>query len=178
MRIVDNLIALRIIYLLSTPFEKFDAYKLGLIDANGNNLKKAKTPQEKNATSMLHRLVWNIKKIINLAPGGKTRIGSLAAAYLLVREAYEKDLSDEQFETLILENFEELSKEPLEEEYKKISLVLNIFEDGAIVNVSGPSVSTDTPKISGKNKSTFGTTPDASKYKEGIAPFRKVAKLP
>ena len=37
-RIVDNVIALRIIYLLVQPFETTDAYKNGLIDANGNKL--------------------------------------------------------------------------------------------------------------------------------------------
>jgi hypothetical protein len=85
-RIVDNLIALRIIYLLTVPFEKTDAFKFGLIDANGSKLKDAETADEKNSTSMLHRLVWNIKKVFALVPGGKTRVGSLAAAYLLVRE--------------------------------------------------------------------------------------------
>ena len=79
-RIIDNIIALRIIYLLVQPFETTDAFKLGLIDANGNKLKKASTAEEKKATSMLHRLVWNLKRIINLAPGGSTRIGTMVAA--------------------------------------------------------------------------------------------------
>jgi hypothetical protein len=79
-KIIDNLIALRIIYLLTVPFDKTDAYKNGLIDANGNKLKDAETPEEKNSTSMLHRLCWNIKKVFALVPGGKTRLGSLAAA--------------------------------------------------------------------------------------------------
>ena len=91
MRIVDNLIALRILFLLITPFEQTDAYKLGLIDADGTRIKKAKTPEETNATSMLHRLVWNIKKFINLVPGGKTKLGSMVAAYALVRECIEQD---------------------------------------------------------------------------------------
>lgn len=89
MRLIDNLLALRILWLLVTPFENTDAYKLGLIDAEGTRIKKAKTSEENNATSMLHRLVWNIKKFINLVPGGKTKIGSMIAGYALVRECIE-----------------------------------------------------------------------------------------
>ena len=91
MRIIDNLIAIRILWLLITPFEKTDAYRLGLIDGSGTRIKKAVTSEESNATSMLHRLVWNVKKFINLVPGGATRIGSIVAAYALVRECVEKD---------------------------------------------------------------------------------------
>ena len=63
-RIIDNVIALRIIYLLVQPFEQTDAFKLGLIDASGKKLKKAETREEKNSTSMLHRLVWNLKRMM------------------------------------------------------------------------------------------------------------------
>jgi len=153
MRIVDNLAAVRFIWLLSTPFEKFDAFKLGLIDANGNKLKKAKTTEEKNATSMLHRLVWNLKRIIALAPGGSSRIGSLVAAYLLVKEAYENDYTDMQLEESIAEKFQLYRSIRFIEEEALVKTVLKYLEeDGAPTNATGPAVSTDQPKIKRKTK--------------------------
>lgn len=160
MRVVDNLAAIRLIWLLSTPFEKFDAFKLGLIDANGNRLKKAKTTEEKNATSMLHRLAWNLKRIIALAPGGSTRIGSLVAAYLLVREAYENDYTEIQLEEAIAEKFQLYRGIRFIEEEALVRAVLdNLGEDvtagaatGAPTNSTGKAVSTDKPKIYRKTK--------------------------
>ena len=76
-RIVDNLIAYRILSMLVRPFNQSDAFKLGIIDDKGNNLKKTstlKTSAEKNAYSYLHRLVFNMKKILNKIPGGESRI--------------------------------------------------------------------------------------------------------
>ena len=115
MRVVDSIIALRIVYLLTVPFNKTDAYKLGLIDENGNKIKNAETSDEKNATSMLHRLVWNIKKVFALVPGGKTRIGSLVAAYMLVRESHEMKLSEEDSLKYFNENFDKVWNLPFEE---------------------------------------------------------------
>jgi hypothetical protein len=165
MRIVDNLAAIRLIWLLATPFEKFDAYKLGLIDANGNKLKKAETSQEKNATSMLHRLVWNLKRIIALAPGGKTRIGSLVAAYLLVREAEENGYNEYQLEEEIVSRYQVLRSIRFIEEEVLVKKALEMLEDGgaAIANVTGPATSTDQAAIR-KPKKTFK---DSAKYKEG-----------
>lgn len=103
MRILDTAIALRVLYLLVTPIQNTDAFKLGLIDVDGKTIKKAETTKEKNATSMLHRMVWNIKRIIGLVPGGSTKIGSLAAGYLLMKEAYENEWTEEKLneETVI-----------------------------------------------------------------------------
>lgn len=96
MRVFDTMMALRVVYLLVTPIENTDAFKLGLIDADGKTVKKATTPKEKDSTSMLHRLCWNIKRMISLIPGGSTKIGSLTAAYLLMKEAHENEWTEEQ----------------------------------------------------------------------------------
>jgi len=76
-RIVDNLIALRILKMMVTPFTDTDAFKLGIIDAHGKNLKKVSTlvsDREKESYTYLHRLVFNMKKIINRLPGGESKI--------------------------------------------------------------------------------------------------------
>lgn len=173
MRILDNAIALRILWLLITPFENTDAYKLGLISANGDFLRKAKTPEENNATSMLHRLVWRIKKFINMVPGGSTRIGSMVAAYALVRECIERDNFLPALETLNESQTTQLDEDTLEliEEFMSA-----LEEDGAIANVTGSAVSTNEP-VARKKKRAKGTfkvsAPTFDKFKTGKAKFRR-----
>jgi hypothetical protein len=90
-RIVDNLVAYKILSMLVTNFEDTKAYKLNIIDKDGKNLKKAstlKTSEEKDAYTYLTRLVFNMKKIINKI-GGENKLKSLVAALWLVKEQYE-----------------------------------------------------------------------------------------
>ena len=90
-RIANNLIAYRILSMMVTPFEETDAFKLGIIDKDGKNLRKAsslRNSQEKNAFSYLHRLVFNMKKIVNKV-GGESRLKSMVAALWLIREYQE-----------------------------------------------------------------------------------------
>ena len=81
--------------MLVTPFEMQPAYALGIIDKNGKVLRKAKTlktAKEKEAYTLLHRFVFNLKRLINVVPGGKTKLGTYAAALgLLLKEG--KDLN-------------------------------------------------------------------------------------
>lgn len=90
-RFVDSLIAYRILQLLVTPFENTDAYKLGIIDKYGRELKpmsQLNTVAEKDAYSILHRLVFRLKKIIEKVPIENKKLVSMAAAYALIRENY------------------------------------------------------------------------------------------
>ena len=94
-RAIDLLITYRVIKMLVTPFEKQPAYALGIIDKNGKVLRKArtlKTAKEKEAYTLLHRFVFNLKRLINVVPGGKSKLGTYAAALgLLLKEG--KDLN-------------------------------------------------------------------------------------
>jgi len=89
-RAIDLLITYRVIKMLVTPFEKQPAYALGIIDNNGKVLRKAKTlktAKEKEAYTLLHRFVFNLKRLINIVPGGKSKLGTYAAALgLLLKE--------------------------------------------------------------------------------------------
>lgn len=176
MRIIDNIIALRIVYLLTVPIEKTDAFKLGLIDSSGSTIKKAESDEEKSATSMLHRLVWNIKKVFNVVPGGKTRLGSLAAAYLLVRESYDMRHSEVQALQHFNENFDRVWNMPFED-CDLIIDALSVLDEDAAANSSGSAVSTDTPtfkKKVGRKFAEFEVDDDTfSKFKNGKAKFRK-----
>ena len=152
-RIVDNLIAYRILSMLVTPFEESPAYKLGIIDKVGKNLKKAsslKTTEEKDAYSYLHRLVFNMKKIINKLPGGESKLKSLIAALFLVKEYYESgsrttSLMEERYTKImeVLKNNVTLVEEEI--------LVRKFISEDGIANVTGAAVSTDQPKIDKKN---------------------------
>ena len=97
MGVVDAFIAYKFIKILSTPFEDTEAYKLGIIDKKGKILKKRKelkTGEEKKAYTIIHTLVWNLKKILVKVQLGKSRMGSLAAALYFLKEEFEKHDAD------------------------------------------------------------------------------------
>ena len=86
---IDAFITFRFLKLLVTPFEKTEAFNLGIIDKRGKVLRKYKTLErieERQAYTILHRLVFNIKKLIEKVPGGKSRLASYAAALFLIKE--------------------------------------------------------------------------------------------
>jgi hypothetical protein len=157
---IDNLIAFRILYMLVTSFDKTDAFKLGIIDAEGNPLKKIKdlkTSEEKDAYDMLDRLVFSLKRLLAKLPGGSSKIASLAAAYWLVKESYETQevVTQEQLNSLVdlIESNQIVLKEQSD-----IQGYLSLTEDGAIANVAGAATATDKPvvKLNKKNKPVSG----------------------
>lgn len=100
-KLVDNIIALRILKMLVTPFKDTDAYKLGIVDDQGKllrNSKTFKTEQEYDAYDYLTRFVFNIKRLLNKI-GQESVLKSVAAALYLIREnTHNKDLDDETLE--------------------------------------------------------------------------------
>jgi len=96
----DLVYTFRFLRLLTTPFEETEAFKLGIIDKNGKVLRKAKalnTAKEKEAYTLLHRFVFNLKRLINIIPGGKSKLGTYAAALgLLLKE--QKDINAVELE--------------------------------------------------------------------------------
>ena len=94
MSIANTYVAYRFLRLLTTPFEKTDAFKLGGIDADGKLLKtkkERKTSNEKKSYDTFHRLVFNLKRVLHKIPFMKGRLGSLAAALYLIREHLEHE---------------------------------------------------------------------------------------
>lgn len=98
----DLVYTFRFLKLLVTPFEKTNAFKLGLIDDKGKKLRKPETTEEKSAYNPFHRIVFNIKKLIAKAPGGSTRIASYASALYLIKEKY--NISDKNLNKMINES--------------------------------------------------------------------------
>ena len=82
----DFFYAIRFLRLLTTKWENTNAFKLGIVDKNGKKLKKPETSEEKSAYNIFHKLVYNIKRLINKIPLGKSTLASYAAALFLIKE--------------------------------------------------------------------------------------------
>ena len=111
----DLFYAFRFLKLQVTPFEKTEAYKLGIVDKDGKRTKlKLMHDKEKSAYTVFHRLVFNIKRLLGKIPGGKSVVARYGAALFLIKEhtgMSEKAILD------ALEKFldEDLSSEVIEE---------------------------------------------------------------
>ena len=108
-RAIDLFVTYRFIKLLTTPFEKTDAFKMGIIDKDGNRLpKKLYKIDERNAYTVLHKLVFNIKKIFAKVPGLRTKVGTYAAALFLLKDTFKEHVEDpKMFEKEFLKYLEE-----------------------------------------------------------------------
>jgi hypothetical protein len=102
-RAIDLFVTYRFIKLLVTPFEKTDAYRLGIIDADGKRILEPgtsnkptilRTVEEKSAYTVLHKLVFNIKKIFKKVPGLRTKLGTYAAALFLLKDTFKESVDD------------------------------------------------------------------------------------
>jgi hypothetical protein len=83
----DLYFVFRFLRLLTMKYESTDAYKFGIIDRKGKALRKSadlESVKEKAAYTMLHRMVFKIRRLIEKVPGG--RFISYAAALFLLKE--------------------------------------------------------------------------------------------
>jgi hypothetical protein len=109
-RFVDSVIAYRVLRMLVTPFEATDAYSLGIIDAKGKELKKMSqlnTVEERDAYSILHRMIFRIKRIIEKVPVESKKIATFAAALALIKENYNVDKEPLDLEVRFLKSLNE-----------------------------------------------------------------------
>ena len=100
-RAVDLFVTYRFLKLLTTPFNKTDAFKFGIIDKDGNRIKNKdgsvevlRTPDEKGAYTILHKLIFNIKKLFAKVPGLRTKVGTYAAALFLLKDTFKEHVED------------------------------------------------------------------------------------
>ena len=128
-RAIDLFVTYRFLKLLTTPFEKQEAFKLGIIDERGNRIKKPKsslpavelnTTELKNSYTILHKLVFNIKKIFEKVPGLRTKVGTYAAALFLLKDTFKEsvddpDMFEKEFMKYLKENDIELDNDISEE---------------------------------------------------------------
>lgn len=86
---LDLFLIYQFIRRLATPFDEWEAYKLGIIDERGNILRSRKDlrlQSERKAFGTYDVMILNLKKLLEKIPGGKSRLASYAAALFLIRE--------------------------------------------------------------------------------------------
>ena len=183
---IDAFITFRFLKLLVTPFNKTEAFKFGIIDERGKVLKKYKTlerMEERKAYTILHRLVFNVKKLIEKVPGGKSRIATYAAALFLIKEHVDQyhdsdgKLVEKEFYKYLKDNdlVEEDDGEIREEiafadkllkgQYKLVNDV-GVDEDDRIIGKKGDTVtvfSDQSPKDTVMGTDVFEVIHDKSK---------------
>ena len=157
-RAIDLFVTYRFLKLLVTPFDKTEAFKLGIIDKDGNRIlpppksgvkqtrpEPLTTIEEKNSYTVLHKLVFNIKKIFEKVPGLRTKVGTYAASLFLLKDTFKEhvedpDMFEKQFMKYLKENNIELDDSISEEvigfgeilpkgEYVLINDILNTEEE-------------------------------------------------
>ena len=126
-RIIDALIAYRLLKLLVTPFKKTKAYQLGIVDDKGKVLIKSKEfsksfpsnkqQDAKKAYTLLIRFVFNLKRLLGKV-GIRGPLGSAAAAAIaffreqndynpIIEKEIYKHIKEQGFEFDISENYGE-----------------------------------------------------------------------
>jgi hypothetical protein len=134
MQAVDLFTTYQFIKRLVQPFERWDAFKYGVIDKDGNVL----IPREqlkgaaKDSWGYFDILCANLKKLLAKLPGGKSSIASYAAAFMLLKEG--QDVNEDNYE-LFLEVAEIM-----------LPQYIAMYEEGSVpTNATGAAVSPTGP---------------------------------
>ena len=177
-RFVDSVLAYRILKMLTTPFDETEAFKLGIIDAKGKELKHMRdlhTVEERDAYSILHRMVYRLKRIIEKVPVQGKKLASYAAALALIKEHTEKNYEPINLEELFLDKLKTDLTEDLQYVKENISFkktfTFKQFSEDAVAaapianNAGSPGVAGFTPETLGVPK---GKQPPLLKRKKVI----------
>jgi hypothetical protein len=105
--VVDIYLIYSFIRRLTTPFEKMEAFRLGVIDKDGEILvpKSDRSYDQDKAFGYFDRLVLNLKKLLAKVPGGRSRLATYGAALYLIKEG--QDIDHEVDINLLTEKLEE-----------------------------------------------------------------------
>ena len=118
--LINIYLVYRILRLFTTPFNEWNAYATGVIDAEGNIIvppEKRSTAQDESFTKF-DLLILKLKKVLEKLPFGKTRLASYAAALYLLKEDV-KNINEETLEEDFLKYFE--NKELISEEIANVT---------------------------------------------------------
>ena len=170
-RAIDLFVTYRFIKLLVTPFEKQDAYKLGIIDKDGNRILIPGTNrptsldkiEERNAYTVLHKLVFNIKKLFAKVPGLRTKLGTYAAALFLLKDTFKEDVDPKMWEQQFMKYLKESGYELDDTISEEVTLENGMLPKGVykLVNdITFDKEDADTPDaLAGDEVQTFESTP-------------------
>ena len=100
-RAADLAYTFRFIRMLVLDWKDWDAFKEGIIDADGKRDRNVKieSDAQKSAYTPFIKLCANIKRLISKVPGGGSKLGSFVSALYLIKEKY--NLKDCDLEKII-----------------------------------------------------------------------------
>jgi hypothetical protein len=110
----DSIYAVRLMRLLILPMIQQAAYKLGIVDKEGKEIKKPTSQEEKDAYTPLHQLAFGMRQIIAKDAVIGNRLKQLSASMGLLRSRNIPQMYMEEFDTSILEDFVKFRKLVLE----------------------------------------------------------------
>ena len=172
-RVIDAIIAYRVLKLLVTPFNKTQAYKMGIIDDKGKVLIKSKDflktfssqelPKARKAYTMLIRFVFNLKRLLSKV-GVRGPLSTAAAAAIAffkeengqnleVEKIVYKHLKKNDFEFEINENY----GEPFRPGTYRVKRNITDLEGDIVINIDEEVI------FEGKTDTIMGY--DVFKYK-------------
>ena len=119
-RAFDTFITYKIISTLVTDWEDQPAFEHGIIDKKGKLLRKSntlKTNDERNSYTLFHRLVFNLKRLIQKLPGGSSKLASYAAGLFLIKEEIDVERLLNEGESYVEELLQDWRSTTFEEVY-------------------------------------------------------------
>ena len=145
-RVIDALIAYRVLKLLVTPFNRSKAFKLGIIDDKGKVLIKSKdlpnSGPKREAYTLLIRFVFNLKRLLSKVGirGPLTTSAAAAIAFfkeengqnLEIEKTVYKHLRENGFEFQIDENY----GEPFEPGTYRVNRDITDLEGDVVININ------------------------------------------
>ena len=166
-RVIDALIAYRLLKLLVTPFNRTKAYKFGIIDDKGKVLIKSKdlpnSGPKREAYTLLIRFIFNLKRLISKVGirGPLTTSAAAALAFFKEENGYNpevekvvyKHLKENGFEFQVDENY----GEPLKPGTYRVKRDITDLEGDIVINIDEEVI------FEGKTDTIMGY--DVFKYK-------------
>ena len=153
----DLLLVYQFIKRLTTPFNKTEAYNLGIIDGKGAKIRSPETSAEKNSYGYYDRMIFNLKKMLEKLPGGGSKFASYAAALFLIKEGHtQKEFNEDELMQGLYESMNLLEDTDQLKDYK------SLFED-APTNAAGAAV--------------VGTGDDATVFKKPDARKKEIKEF-
>lgn len=140
--VVDLFLVYQFIRRLVTPFEKWEAYKEGVIDEKGNILVKRKDftrIAQRKSFGVFDQMILNLKKLLAKLPGGSTRLATYAAALWLIKEEQRMQEAGMLNED-INESEIEARMQVFVEEYSEILEKVKEVEEEPTVNVGSGAI--------------------------------------
>jgi hypothetical protein len=118
-RFVDAVVGYRILRMLATPINRSDAFRLGIIDKDGDKIKEPVSSEELDAYSLLQRFIFKVQKALTRSSDRNAkRLLTFAAAMALLRENEEhlEDLEENEDFDVLLELY--MSDEKVQQQAK------------------------------------------------------------